>query len=130
VKARAKTHVILTDGSFVKRNSVIDDELVPEKFRSKLDYDDLSPCEGLVMLPRGLGFNKADGSWLSVTAGELVKLSDIPERILEKLTEGVDYIVNWTQQEHLRLREEATQRELQLLTPEPLETTLTGWKAN
>ena len=131
MKARAKTNIILPDGTFVKRNTVIDDSLVPEKMRrDKLDYEDLSECEGQVMLIHGLGCCDKKGYWMTLTAGELIRLKDIPERVREDLKEGVHYVTQWTQKDHLRLREEETQREQKLLQSEPLETyntTLAGW---
>ena len=131
MKARAKTHIILPDGTFVKRNSVIDDSLVPEKMRHKFDYEDLSERQGQVMLIHGLGCCDKNGYWMSLAAGELIRWEDIPERTRESLKEGVHYVTQWTQKDHLRLREEETQRELKMLHPESLETydtTLAGWK--
>jgi hypothetical protein len=127
MQARCRTHIILADGTLVKRNTVIDDQLVPEKMRPKLDYEDLSEHEEQVMLVHGLGFCGENGYWMNLSAGELIRLEDIPVRIRENLKEGVDYIVNWTQKDHLRLREEETQRELKMLQPEPLEID-PGWK--
>lgn len=131
MNAKAKTQLILPDGTFVKRNSVIDDSLVPEKMRHKLDYEDLSEQEGQVMLIHGFGCCDKNGYWMSLTGGELIRLDQIPERTREGLREGKDYVRNWTRADHLRLREEETQRQLKLLQPEPLETyqTTLGWKA-
>jgi hypothetical protein len=68
---------------------------------------------------------------MSLTAGELIRSDQIPERIREDLKEGKDYITNWTRADHLRLREQETLRQQKLLQSEPLETydtTLAGWK--
>jgi hypothetical protein len=96
-----------------------------------LDYEDLSECEGQVMLIHGLGFCDKRGYWMSLTAGELIRLEQIPERTREGLREGKDYRTNWMRADHLRLREEETQRQLKLLQPEPLtyDDPMTGWKA-
>jgi len=131
MKARAKTNIILADGTFVKRNTVIDDSVVPEKMRPKFNYEDLSEREGQVMLINGLGCCDKNGYWMSLTAGELIRLDQIPERVRENLKEGVHYIKDWTKKDHLRVREEETQRQLKMLQSEPLETyetTVTGWK--
>jgi hypothetical protein len=131
MKARCRNSIILTDGRWADRNSIIDDQLVPEGLRaSLLDYKDLSACEGQVMLIHGLGCCDKRGYWMSLSAGELIRWEDIPERTREDLKEGVHYVTNWTQADHLRLREEETQRQLKMLQPEPLEyDTMTGWKA-
>jgi hypothetical protein len=133
MKVRAKNNMILEDGTFVKRNTVIDDKQLPEHMRTadRIDYEDLSETDGHVMLLHGLGFCKHDGYWMSITSGELIRLSDIPERVRECLKEGVDYVTEWNRKDHLRLRELETQRQQKLLQSDPLEfydTTLSGWK--
>jgi hypothetical protein len=125
--------LILTDGTWAKRNSVIDDQSVPAEMRAELlDYEDLSECGGQVMLIHGLACCDKKGYWMELTAGELIRWEDIPERTREGLKEGVHYVTNWTQKDHLRLREEETQRQLKMLQSEPLETydttAMTGWK--
>jgi hypothetical protein len=133
MEARCRNNIILSDGTWVKRNTVIDDQLVRAELRAKLlDYEDLSECEGQVMMIYGLACLDKKGYWMSISAGELIRWEDIPERTREGLQEGVHYKRDWTQREHLRLREEEAQRQLQMLQPEPLETYETslsaGWK--
>jgi hypothetical protein len=121
---------MILDNTWVKRNTVIDDQLVPEELRaSLLDYKDLSACGGQVMLIHGLACCDKRGYWMSLTAGELIRLDQIPARTREDLKEGVHYLTQWTQKDHLRLREEETQRQLKMLQPEPLTyDTMAGWK--
>lgn len=122
---------MILDDKWVNRNTIVDDKLVPEKLRAELlDYEDLSECGGEVMLLNGLACIDKKGFWMTLSPGATIRWEDIPPRTREGLKEGVHYVKNWTQKEHRRLLEEAEQRELKMLQPEPLnyEDAMTGWK--
>jgi hypothetical protein len=57
-----------------------------------------------------------------ITAGESIRLSDIPPRQRESLVEGVDYVTEWNDKERFRLRHQETKRELESIQSEPMET--------
>jgi hypothetical protein len=112
-KVRLKNHMILADGRFVKRNSIIDDKLVPEKLRDQVDYEDLAGREGKVMVLHELTYQREqmlDGypAWFPTTvrAGELVER----KYLFEALKEGIDYVSEWDEQTRANARYEEEER--------------------
>jgi hypothetical protein len=129
---------MILDGDLVKRGTVLDDEKIPEHMRTEqyVNYADISGRDGQVMLLHGLGYYSEQvvdgvrtGFRVFLTAGELIRLTDIPPRQREGLQEGVDYVVEWTEKQRVRLRHEETERQQEFLQPEPMKTyDLGGWK--
>jgi hypothetical protein len=132
-KVRLKNHMVLADGSFVKRNSIIDDKLVPEKLRDQVDYEDLAGREGKVMVLHETRYEEkrmlnGHPAWFPTTiqAGELVERKLLPSI----LKEGIHFVTEWDEQMRAKARYEEEEREQKLLQPEPLKTyeTTLGWK--
>jgi hypothetical protein len=128
---------MIIDGQMVPRGSIIDDNQLPERLRTEryINKIDLSGRDCQVMLLHGFGYSReqmVDGTIMAfpviLTAGELIRLSDIPPRQRESLVEGVDYITEWHEKERLRLRHQETKRELESIQPEPMQTYELGWK--
>jgi len=133
-KVRLKNHLILADGTFVKRNSIIDDKLVPEKLRDQVDYEDLAGREGKVMVLHETRYQEkrmlnGQPAWLPTTirAGELVERELLPSACQE----GIDFVTDWDKRMRVKARDEEEDREQKLLQPsEPLAyDPMTGWKA-
>jgi len=136
MKCCLRTNMII-DGQMVPRGSIIDDNQLPERLRTEryINKIDLSGRDCQVMLLHGFGYSReqmVDGTIMAfpviLTAGELIRLSDIPPRQRESLVEGVDYITEWHEKERLRLRHQETKRELESIQPEPMQTYELGWK--
>jgi hypothetical protein len=121
-KVRAKNNLILADGTFVKRNTVIDDKGLPEHIRKRLDYEDLSGREGKVMVLHETRYEEKrmlNGypAWFPTTirAGELVERKLLPSACKE----GIDFVSEWDDRMRAKARYEEEEREQKLLQPEP-----------
>jgi hypothetical protein len=100
MKVRAKNNIILEDGTFVKRGTVLDDkEIAPHMRTAKhVDYEDLSGQRGLVMVLHQITYQEErslDGhpAWFPTTvqAGAVIK-----KKFVEGWTkEGIDYVTKW-----------------------------------
>jgi NAD(P)-dependent dehydrogenase (short-subunit alcohol dehydrogenase family) len=108
LKGRKLKVNMIIDGSLYNRDSVVDNELIPERFRDAtyVDY----ALEGVLLL-RDLSFQSlprqsASGIATSfptfVAAGELIDLAQVPHR--ESLKEGEDYKTDWTFEEQAQLK--------------------------
>ena len=134
MKARCRNSLILNN-AWVERNTVIDDQLVPEKLRATLlDYEDLSEHGGKVMVLHEIRYQEkrmlnGQPAWLPTTirAGELVERELLPSACQE----GIDFVTAWDKRMRVKARDEEEDREQKLLQPEPPGTydTMTGWKA-
>jgi hypothetical protein len=129
VKARCRNSLILNN-TWVERNTVIDDQLVPEKLRATLlDYEDLSECGGKVMVLHEIRYEEKrmlNGYpvWLPTTvrAGALVERKLLPSICKE----GIDFVTEWDEQLRARTRYEVEQEEQKLLQSDPLSIRETG----
>jgi hypothetical protein len=134
MKARCRNSLILNN-AWVERNTVIDDQLVPEKLRATLlDYEDLSERGGKVMVLHETRYQEkrmlnGQPAWLPTTirAGELVERELLPAACQE----GIDFVTDWDKRMRVKARDEEEDREQKLLQPsEPLAyDPMTGWKA-
>jgi hypothetical protein len=117
-------------GQYHPRGEVLDDSVLPEHIRNNPQLvGDLDTREGRVMLLRGVTFtsyrydplNKCQvGFPCTLTAGEALKLEDIPERQRSDWQEGVQYKTDWTLDEQRRLRHETNEEYLAQFQPDPL----------
>ena len=130
MKARCRNSIILIDGSWAKRNTVVDDQLVPAEMRAELlDYSDLSGRGNLVMVLRETTYQKKQ--WLNgqpawfpstIAAGELVDRRLLPAF----LQEGIHFVTEWDEKLRARTRYEAEQEEQKLLQSDPLQIRESG----
>jgi hypothetical protein len=116
-------HNIITDSGMLMRDSVVDEDKVPEHLRTEelITYDDLEGRQGRVLLLHGITYTNEPQRYgsqrmsfpVTLSMGELVRLSDIPERQRADLISGKDYLEDWTEKDRLKLRHQETQRDLQ-----------------
>jgi hypothetical protein len=125
---RLKVNMII-DGKLYNRDSVVDDELIPERFRdaTQVDYD--LKNRGGVMLLHDLSFMSlprpsADGILTSypvwLKAGSLVELATLPAVCRETLVEGRDFKTEWADGEPEQVQSAAEAADLQQLMAEPV----------
>jgi hypothetical protein len=127
-KVRLKCNMIV-NRKHLNRGQVVDDSELTELLRGEqyVDYEDLGGRENQVLLLHGLqysGHPQKHGEYgvnmsfpVTLAAGELVNLEDIPERHRDTLQEGEDYITEWTEKQRQQLRHEQTERELKYFQP-------------
>lgn len=109
---RLKVNMII-GGKNYPRDSVLDDQLVPERLRSKEYIASLEDKEGRVMALRDLHYQSlprpsASGIPTSfptfVAAGELIDLAQVPESGRASWKAGEDYLENFSHEEMVRLQ--------------------------
>jgi hypothetical protein len=113
MKCRLKVNTI-SGGKFIKRDSIVDDSILPEHLRTDAYVaDDLADRSGKVLLLRDLSFmslprSSASGIATSfpvhLAAGELLELNQVPASKRESLVEGLDYKTDWTFEEAAQLQ--------------------------
>lgn len=121
---------LIIDGKLHVRGSLLDPELIPERFRTETHIaHDLQDRGGKVLLLRDLSFYSlprpsADGVPASfpvyLAAGELLDLSQVPASHRESLVEELDYRSQWTYEDQAELRRTAEDAYLKQLEAEPV----------
>jgi hypothetical protein len=122
--------MILTDGSWAERNTVVDDQLVPAEMRAELlDYEDLSGHKGKVMVLHETRYEEkrmlnGQPAWVPTTiqAGELIERELLPSMCKE----GTHFVTEWDEKLRARTRYEAEQEEQKLLQSDPLQIRESG----
>jgi hypothetical protein len=124
---RLKVNMII-DGKLYPRETVLDAELIPERFRNETHIEhDLQNREGVLLL-RDLSFYtrrlSADGIATNfpthVAAGELLDLSRVPESHRKSLKEGEDFKSDWSFADQAELRRTADDAYLKQFETEPV----------
>jgi hypothetical protein len=122
-KCRLKNNVIGSDGKFLKRGSLIDDQQLPSHMRTKefVDYKDLSGREGQVLLLHGViytsdQFDHTTGQWvgypITLAAGELITLEEAQH---QGWVEGADFKSDWSPEDQYKVRQEQEALENELM---------------
>jgi hypothetical protein len=125
LKVRAKQNIILADGTFVKRGTILDDKVITERVRKYVDSEDLSGKEGKVMVLHELSYEEkrmfnGQPAWFPTTvrAGEVVE-----RKLLSScFKEGIDFVSEWDEKLRAKVRYEEAQEEQRLLQPDPMKT--------
>jgi len=115
MKVRTKTN-LMVEGRFIKRGEVVDESLLPERFREVryVSRDDLDGREGRVLMLHGLVYGGLHGP-TTLLAGQAVKLETIPERLREGLLEGKDYVTEWNESMQKKVQYESRQADTKLM---------------
>jgi hypothetical protein len=112
MNVRLKVNMII-DGKNYPRGSVVDDQLIPERFRTEEFIASLEDTGGKVLLLRDLSFQSlprpsADGIATSfpthLAMGELLDLTQVPEGERRELIEGLDFRQSWSHEEMVQLQ--------------------------
>lgn len=107
MKVRLKQNVIV-DGKFIERDSVVDDQILPERLRTEAVIGDLEDrSQALVLKEMNFNTSHVDHEGFKVSqpvmlgVGQLISAREIPDSWIE----GRDFKYSWTPEERRLLME-------------------------